>query len=361
MLHRSRTIVMAVGVLALALVPPAAAALNQPFYVDLFRRMMIFALAALSLDLVLGSGGMVSFGHAAYLGIGAYAVGILAFYGVDNGFLQWSVAVAASAVAALVIGAISIRTSGVYFIMITLAFTQMLYYLEISLETYGGDNGMPLRTRSQFAGLVDLRNPSAFYYLVLALLVLFLVLGRRLVDARFGRVIRAARSNEPRARAIGFSPFRYKLAAFVLAGGACGLAGALLANQTEYLTPDFMHWTRSGEIMFMVILGGMGTLIGPVVGAIVLLLLEDVLSALTAHWQIVLGPMLITVVLFARRGLHGLLAGARRRALVWAWRARSRSRRSFPTSPRSRTWRWRCRRMPAGASGSGDPPPASGR
>ena len=248
MLHRSRTIVMAVGVLALALVPPAAAALNQPFYVDLFRRMMIFALAALSLDLVLGYGGMVSFGHAAYLGIGAYAVGILAFYGVDNGFLQWSAAIAASAVAALVIGAISIRTSGVSFIMITLAFAQMLYYLGISLETYGGDNGMPLRTRSQFAGLIDLRNPYAFYYLVLALLVLFLVLGHRLVNARFGMVIRAAKSNEPRARAIGFSPFRYKLVAFVLAGGACGLAGALLANQTEYLTPEFMHWTRSGEI-----------------------------------------------------------------------------------------------------------------
>src|SRR5712691_749479 len=217
MLHRSRTIVMAVGVLALALVPPAAAALNQPFYIDLFRRMMIFAFAALSLDLVLGYGGMVSFGHAAYLGIGAYAVGILAFYGVDNGFLQW--------VAALVIGAISIRTSGVSFIMITLAFAQMLYYLGISLETYGGDNGMPLRTRSQFAGLIDLRNPYAFYYLVLALLVLFLVLGHRLVNARFGMVIRAAKSNEPRARAIGFSPFRYKLVAFVLAGGACGLAG----------------------------------------------------------------------------------------------------------------------------------------
>src|SRR6266576_3520388 len=287
MLHRSRTIVMAVGVLALALVPPAAAALNQPFYVDLFRRMMIFALAALSLDLVLGYGGMVSFGHAAYLGIGAYAV--------DNGFLQWSAAIAASAVAALVIGAISIRTSGVSFIMITLAFAQMLYYLGISLETYGGDNGMPLRTRSQFAGLIDLRNPYAFYYLVLALLVLFLVLGHRLVNARLGMVIRAAKSNAPRARAIACSPFRYKLTAFVLAGGACGLAGALLANQTEYLTPDFMHWTRSGEIMFMVILGGMGTLVGPVVGAIVLLGLEDVLSAVTEHWQIILGPFLVGV------------------------------------------------------------------
>src|SRR5438132_7018655 len=158
------------------------------------------------------------------------------------------------------------------------------------------------------SGLVDLRNPSAFYYVVLALLLLFLVLGRRLVDARFGMVIRSARSNEPRARAIGFAPFRYKLAAFVLAGGACGLAGALLANQTEYLTPDFMHWTRSGEIMFMVILGGMRTLFGPVLGAVVLLGLEDVLSALTEHWQIILGPFLVVVVLFAKRGLFGLVS-----------------------------------------------------
>src|SRR2546430_9900991 len=154
MLHRSRTIVIAVGVLALALVPPAAAALNQPFYVDLFRRMMIFALAALSLDLVLGYGGMVSFGHAAYLGIGAYAVGILAFYGVDNGFLQWSAAIAASAVAALVIGAISIRTSGVAFLIVTPAFPHMLYSLGINLETYGGDHRMTPPARSQLARLI---------------------------------------------------------------------------------------------------------------------------------------------------------------------------------------------------------------
>ncbi|HKB24894.1 MAG TPA: branched-chain amino acid ABC transporter permease, partial [Methylomirabilota bacterium] len=295
--------------LALALVPPAAAVLDQPFYVDLFRRMLIFALAAASLDLILGYGGMVSFGHAAYLGVGAYAVGILAFHGIHSGLVQWPVAVVASALVALVIGAISLRTSGVYFIMITLAFTQMLYYLGISLDAYGGDNGMPLKSRSQFAGLIDLRNPYAFYYLVLGLLLLFLVLGRRLVAARFGMVVRGARSNEPRARAIGFPTYRYKLTAFVLAGSVCGLAGALLANQTEYLTPDFMHWTRSGEIMFMVILGGMGTLYGPVVGAVVFLLLEDVLSALTEHWQIVLGPFLVLVVLFAKRGLFGLLPG----------------------------------------------------
>jgi len=307
-----RTLVLAAGCVALALVPPIAAFTNQPFYLDLFRRMMIFAIAAVSLDLILGYGGMVSFGHAAYLGIGAYAVGIPAYHGIQNGWLQWGLAIAASALIALVIGAISLRTSGVSFIMITLAFAQMLYYLGISLETYGGDNGMRLAARSRFGGIVDLREPTVFYYVVLAILVLFLALGSRLVESRFGMAVRAAKSNEARARAIGFSPLPYKLTAFVIAGGGGGLAGALLANQTEYLTPDFMHWTRSGEIMFMVILGGMGTLFGPVIGAVALLLLEDVLSALTAHWQIILGPILVLVVLFAKRGLFGLLVGETR-------------------------------------------------
>ncbi len=308
-----RTIALAVGLLALGLVPLAAAAFNQPFYIDLFRRILIFAIAALSLDLILGYGGMVSFGHAAYLGIGAYAVGILAYHGVPNGYLQWGLAILASALVALVIGTVSIRTSGVYFIMITLAFTQMLYYLGISIEEYGGDDGMRLTRRSQFPGVLDLGDATAFYYLVLGILVLFLFLGHRIVNARFGMVIRAARSNEARTLSIGFSPYRYRLAAFVIAGAMGGVAGALLVNHTEYLTPEFMHWTRSGEIMFMVILGGMGTLIGPVVGALVLLLLEDVLSAWTVHWQIILGPFLVLVVLFARRGLVGLLPDGPRR------------------------------------------------
>jgi branched-chain amino acid transport system permease protein len=306
----SRRLLTIAGCFAgLALVPVAAALLNQPFYVDLFRRMMIFAIAALSLDLILGYGGMVSFGHAAYLGIGAYAVAIPAHHGIDNGWAQWALAVMASALVALVIGSISIRTSGVYFIMITLAFTQMLYYLGISIEEYGGDDGMRLAARSRFPGLTDLRDSTVFYYVVLGLLLLLLLLGRRLVDARFGMAIRAARSNEARARAVGFSPYRYKLTAFALAGASCGLAGALLVNHTEYLTPEFMHWTRSGEIMFMVILGGMGSLAGPILGALALLLLENVLSAWTAHWQIILGPILVLVALFARRGLFGLLAG----------------------------------------------------
>ncbi|HSE93166.1 MAG TPA: branched-chain amino acid ABC transporter permease [Methylomirabilota bacterium] len=309
MTRSPRALALGAGLVALALVPAAAATLNQPFYLDLVRRIMIFAIAALSLDLILGYGGMVSFGHAAYLGIGAYAVGVLAHHGVHDGFVQWGLAVAASALVALGIGAVSIRTSGVYFIMITLAFTQMLYYLGISIEEYGGDDGMRLAARSQFR-LIDLRDGVTFYYVVLAILLLCLLLGHRLVNARFGMVIRSVKSNEARARAIGFSPYRYKLVAFVVAGAMCGVAGALLVNHTEYLTPEFMHWTRSGEIMFMVILGGMGTLTGPVLGAVVLLLLEDVLSAWTVHWQIVLGPFLVLVVLFARRGLAGLLPRA---------------------------------------------------
>jgi branched-chain amino acid transport system permease protein len=302
-----RAAFLAIGLLLLALVPPVAAAIGQPFYVDVFRRVMIFAIAAISLDLILGYGGMVSFGHAAYLGIGAYAVGIPAFYGIHNGWLQWTMAVVVSAAAALLIGAVSLRTSGVYFIMITLAFAQMLYYLGNSVEEYGGDDGMRLAARSAL-GVVDLRNGTTFYYVVLALLVLSLAVGHRLINSRFGMVVRGVRSNEPRMRAIGFSTFRYKLVAFMVAGAMCGLAGALLVNHTEYVTPEFMHWTRSGDIMFMVILGGMGTLGGPVLGAVVLRLLEDlILPAWTQHWQAILGPFLVLVVLFAKRGLVGLL------------------------------------------------------
>jgi len=307
----ARALTLAGGFVVLAVVPAVAGVLNQPFYLDLVRRIMIFAIAAVSLDLILGFGGMVSFGHAAYLGLGAYAVAIPAFYGIHSGFVQWPLAIGLSALVALVIGAVSLRTSGVYFIMITLAFAQMLYYLGISINAWGADDGMRLTRRSEFAGGVDLGNAVVFYYVVLALLALLLWLGDRLVHARFGMVIRAARSNEPRLRAVGFATFRYRLAAFVLAGAACGLAGALLTNQTEYLTPSYMHWTRSGDIMVMVILGGMGTLFGPVLGAFVFLLLEDVLAAWTAHWQVVLGPLLVLIVLYARRGLWGLLPGGR--------------------------------------------------
>jgi branched-chain amino acid transport system permease protein len=308
MRSRVRTLTLLGGLVVLLLVPVAAALADQPFYLDLFRRIMIFAIAAVSLDLILGFGGMVSFGHAAYLGIGAYAVAIPAFYGITSGFVQWTLALLLAGLIALAIGAVSLRTSGVSFIMITLAFAQMLYYLGISINAWGADDGMRLARRSEF-GVVTLANGYVFYYVVLGLLVGLLALGHRLVNARFGVVIRAAKSNEPRMRAIGFSTFRYKLAAFAIAGAVGGLAGALLTNQTEYLTPSYMHWTRSGEIMVMVILGGMGTLYGPVLGAFAFLLLEDLLSAWTVHWQIVLGPLLVLVVLYARRGLYGLLPG----------------------------------------------------
>jgi branched-chain amino acid transport system permease protein len=314
-----RNWILAGLLLVLAAVPPAAGYFNAPFYLDLLRRVMIFAIAATSLNLILGYGGMVSFGHAAYLGIGSYAVGILSYYGIDSGWLQWSLAIAASALVAAVIGSISVRTSGIYFIMITLAFTQMLYYLGISIEEYGGDDGMRLKVRSQFSGLLDLNDPATFYYLVLAILVLFLYLTNRLVNSRFGLVLQAARSNEARTRAIGFSPYPYRLAAFVISGAMCGLAGALLVNQTAYLTPDFMNWTRSGELMFMVILGGIATTAGPLLGAATLLLLEDLLQGWSllpkwvhGYWQLYLGIILVLVVLFTRRGLAGLLPGKER-------------------------------------------------
>jgi len=311
MRERARLVFWALLVAALALLPPVVGALQEPFYVELVRRVMIFAIAAASLNLILGYGGLVSFGHAAYLGIGGYAVGILSFYGMDSGWLQWPVAVGASALVALAIGAVSIRASGMYFIMITLAFTQMLYYLGISIEEFGGDDGMRIKARSQFSGLIDLADPVASYYLVLVLMFATIYLVHRIAQSRFGMVLRAAKSNERRSRALGFAPYRYRLVAFTIAGALCGLAGALLANHTSFITPEFMHWTRSGEIMFMVILGGIATSAGPLLGALALLVAETLLSGWTEHWQVILGPLLILSVLFFRDGLAGVLPGAR--------------------------------------------------
>ena len=292
--------------LVLLALPPLVIAIGQPFYLDLVRRIMILAIAAVSLNLILGYGGLVSFGHAAYLGIGAYAVGILGFYGITNGWMQWAVAIGASALVALAIGAVSIRTSGIYFIMITLAFTQMLYYLGISVAEFGGDDGMRLKAKSQFPGLVDLGDPVAFYYVALVLMLLSVLVVHRIVNSRFGMVLRASKSNEARSRAIGFSLYPYRLAAFVIAGAMCGLAGALYANHTNYITPGLMSWQQSGDIMFMVILGGMASTAGPVLGAFALLLVEDLLSGWTQHWQVILGPLLILSVVFFRRGLAGM-------------------------------------------------------
>ena len=300
------------GVIAiLALVPIYAAVSGNTFMISLFTRIIILAIAAVSLNLIMGFGGMVSFGHAAYLGIGGYAVGILAKEGVNSGLLQWPLAVAASALFALAVGALSLRTRGVYFIMITLAFAQMVYYVAIGLDRYGGDDGMTIYKRSQFGTVIDLSNKTVFYYLCLALLLASIYLVWRLVHSRFGMVIQGARSNERRMRAIGFPTYRYKLVCFVFAGMLCGLAGALLANHTDFISPALMHWTRSGDLIVMAVLGGMGTVFGPVIGAVALLVLEEVLSGITQYSQIILGPLFLLVVLFARGGIDGLLVGGR--------------------------------------------------
>jgi branched-chain amino acid transport system permease protein len=302
-----RNIVVALLLAALLLLPIYVKVGGNLFLLTLFTRIVILALAAVSLNLILGYGGMMSFGHAAYLGIGGYAVGILAHEGIYSGFVQWPVAIAASALFALVIGALSLRTRGVYFIMITLAFAQMAYYVAAGLARYGGDDGLTIYKRSQFLPPLNLSDKVQFYYVCLALLFASIYLVHRLVNSRFGLVIQGARSNDTRMRAIGFPTYRYKLVCFVIAGTLCGLAGALLANNTDFVSPAGMYWTRSGDLIIMVVLGGMGSVTGPLIGAVALLVLEEALSGITEYWQIILGPLLLLVVLFARGGIDGLL------------------------------------------------------
>ncbi len=296
----------------LALLPLYSQLTGDVFALTLFTRILILATGAVSLNLIMGYGGMVSFGHAAYLGIGGYAVGILAKEGIGSGLVQWPVAIAASALYALVVGALSLRTRGVYFIMITLAFAQMVYYVAIGLDRYGGDDGLTIYKRSDFGGLIDLNDKTVFYYLCFAVLLGSIYLVSRLVNSRFGLVIRGARSNERRMRAIGFPTFRYRLVCFVIAGALCGLAGALLANHTNFISPAMMHWTRSGDLIVMVVLGGLGSLFGPVIGAVSFLLLEEGLSRLTEYSNLILGPILLLVAIYLHGGIEGLLEGRRR-------------------------------------------------
>jgi branched-chain amino acid transport system permease protein len=253
-------------------------------------------------------------------------VGILAKEGINSGFVQWPVALAVSALFALAVGALSLRTRGVYFIMITLAFSQMIYYVAVGLDRYGGDDGLTIYRRSQFADLLNLSNRVVFYYLCLLLMLVTIYVAWRLVNSRFGMVIQGSRSNDRRMRAIGFPTFRYKLVCFVIAGVLCGLSGVLLANHTNFISPALMHWTRSGDLIVMAVLGGMGSVFGPVFGAVAFLMLEEILPPLIkpfaglftiltgidashAHeyWQLVLGPLFLLVVLFARGGIDGLL------------------------------------------------------
>jgi len=271
------------------------------------NRLMILAIAAASLNLILGHGGMISFGHAAYLGIGAYCVGIPAYYGVDNGPLQIFLAVTVSGIFALLTGAICLRTKGVYFIMITMAFTQMVFFGVVSVEEYGGDDGLVIDTRSNFGSFIHIDNNINLYYFILISLIICLLLIHKITRSRFGLVIEGARSNEKRMKSIGFDTYRYRLICYVIAGCICGYAGALLGNFTNFISPEMMDWAASGELIFMVILGGTGSLLGPVFGAAAFVILEEWLSSLTLYWHFIFGALLIMVVLFARGGISGIV------------------------------------------------------
>lgn len=323
-----KSLVVGIGLLILALIPVIADMVGESFLVFSLSRVMIYALAAVSLDLILGYGGMVSFGHAAFFGVGAYVTGILAFHGFEGSTVlglegtnfapvSWVAAVLLAAFAALVIGFFSLRTGGVYFIMITLAFAQMLFFLFVAMEQYGGDDGLVLYERNILPG-VDLYDDTNFFYVCFFALVGFLFLCRQVVNSRFGMVIRGCKQNERRMLALGYPVVQYKLVAFVIAGAGAGLAGALMANQNEFVSPDMLHWTKSGEIMIMVILGGIGTLYGPILGAVAFLMLEEFLpsgleaiglESMKEHWRFVFGPLLIVIVLYARRGIYGILVG----------------------------------------------------
>jgi branched-chain amino acid transport system permease protein len=310
-----RGAVALVAAFALAL-PWLLQALQMDFYLSVASRIVVYGIAATSLNLLLGYGGLVSLGHAAFVGLGSYVTGIMLAEGVTNGGAHLLATVLVTALMALLIGAISLRTRGVYFIMITLAFAQMLFYLANSIKGYGGDEGLTLRVRSLLGLGIDLKNGTSFYYVALAVLGVTLFALARFVPSRLGRAVLAQRDDEMRAEALGFPTFRYKLTIFVVAGALAGLAGALSVNLQGYVSPNALHWTQSGTLLVMVILGGVGSIWGGAIGALVLLLLQEVLAAYTEHWEFWTGWVLLGVVLFARRGLAGLLFDLRARVLA---------------------------------------------
>lgn len=322
---RNTTIAIALGLCVLAALPFVATALANPAMITLATRILIYAIAAASLNLVLGYGGLVSFGHAAFFGIGGYTVGLLFHHhrfnealfglmlGTDQFLITLPAAILVSGLIAAVIGALALRTAGVQFIMITLAFAQMLFFLFVALKRYGGDDGLIIRRRNALFDL-NMRDDTTFYFVTLVFVVLFFALVWRIVNSRFGLVLGGIRQNERRMAALGISTYRYKLVAFIISGMGAGLAGALWANYARFVSPDMMHWTKSGELMVMVILGGTGTLLGPLFGSAALIMLETVLAAYTERWQVFLGPILIVIILFFRGGLAGLVELVRKRS-----------------------------------------------
>ncbi|MGD9923308.1 MAG: branched-chain amino acid ABC transporter permease [Pseudorhodoplanes sp.] len=303
----------------LAAIPLFAAMTDQQYLLIFTSRLLIMGLAACGLNLILGYGGLVSFGHAIYIGIGAYVVGICAQHGITNGALQLLIAFATGTVAAIFIGSISLRTTGISFIMITLAFAQMAYVVALSLKRYGGEDGFPLAARSEL-GPIKLSDPLVLYYTAFFLLVLTLLLMGRLVRARFGVALRATKENARRMTALGFDTLRINLVAYVFSALICVLAGFLLANLTRFVSPSYMQWSVSAELIVMVVLGGMGTIVGPLLGAAALMVFEEVLSNLklglpgnfdayiSSHWLAALGLFIVVVTLALKRGIYGSLS-----------------------------------------------------
>ena len=289
----------------LALVPVYAGATDSPYVLLQFSRILVFALAAVGLNLALGYGGLVSFGHAMYIGIGAYCVAIASHYGADSGILHLLLVLVVTAVVAAPVGLIALRTHGIAFIMITLALAQMFYFLAVGLKQYGGDEGLPIHQLSRFGALTG--SHVGLYLALLTCLGASLLLLRRVIRSRFGLILRASSMDARRVRAVGTSPLGYRLLAYVLSAELCALAGFFLANLTSFASPAYMAWTASGELIIMVLLGGAGTLVGPVVGAAGFLLLEDVLKGLTDHWMIIMGPVIVLIVLFLRNGIWGMI------------------------------------------------------
>ncbi|MCC7287466.1 MAG: branched-chain amino acid ABC transporter permease [Burkholderiaceae bacterium] len=292
---------------ALLSMPALSSLLGSSFYLSLATRIVIYAIAATGLNLVLGYGGLVSMGHATFVGLGAYVVGICSHHGLTNGWLQLAILAALTTGVATVTGLVALRTRGLGFIMITLAFGQMLYFLAVSLKQYGGDDGLQIDQRSVFEPLPALDNKVALYYTALAVLLTAMYLVWRTVHGRLGYVLRGFQANERRMLAAGFPRLRYQIVAYVASAFACGLAGMLLANLTSFTSPSYMSWQASGDLILIVVLGGMSTVIGPALGAVVLLVLEEFLSGLTQHWMIVLGPLIVLVALLSSQGLWGLV------------------------------------------------------
>ena len=293
-------------ILVLAVLPPIVITMDDNFWVAFFARVLIYAIAASALNIALGFGGLVSLGHALFIGIGMYSVSLPVHYGVTSGWVHLAACVLVCALVGGFTGLISLRTSGIAFIMITLAFAQMGYFVIVSLKQYGGDDGMGIASASEFFGL-QLNTPLSVYYCAWGVLVVLTYWVLRLRTSPFGMALRAGRQNPRRVMSVGIALQRYQLTAYTLSAVLCGVAGMLLANLSAYASPSRMAWTVSGELIVMVVLGGLGSVFGPFLGALAFLGTEEVLKAATEHWMAIFGLAILAVAMLGKTGIAGWL------------------------------------------------------